>query len=92
MYRVIRYYNFGAVDLHLSTKDYYPRLDWLQMHTMKYIYNSIKLFKDINTNRVVKVFKISYRLSSVATYSDQYLYYVVYKYIYTSRYINIHIT
>lgn len=27
MYRVIRYHNFGAVDLHLSTKDYYPRLD-----------------------------------------------------------------
>lgn len=38
-YHVIRYHNFGAVDLHLSTKDYYPRLDWLQMYTMKY-YNS----------------------------------------------------
>jgi len=56
MYRVIRYHNFGAVDLHLSTKDYYPRLDWLQMYTMKY-YDSMKLYIDINTNRVLRFFK-----------------------------------
>lgn len=45
MYRVIRYHNFGAVGLHLSTKDYYLRLDWLQMYTMKYYYNSIWNYK-----------------------------------------------
>lgn len=60
MYRVIRYHNFGAVDLHLSTKDYYPRLDWLQMYTMKY-YNSICDYKEINSTTVTdKILKITH--------------------------------